>query len=1857
MFLNIRPLMVLVLTLSLLNSCTDKRENVTDTPDPAFRKYISGFTSGTIYRDGETTIVLQEPSPRFTTIGASLDSDILEIEPKVEGSLTWLNDRTIRFLPSEKLKSGETYHLTFHLDKVLDVENEYRTFQWTLYTAAQGLKVEVNSIKSYSDTDIRWNQVKGVAITADFLEDEIVEKMMEVNMNGKDYPITWVHQVDGRTHRFMVDSVERTEPEQTMNFNWTVDHDDFETTGETTYTVPSISNFSYRSAKVSSTPSQHLVIEFTDPVDTKQGIKGLVSLADQDDFRFEFSSNVVKAYPKSRLSGNKMLRISKKVRNTLGYTLKEDIEVEVSFSETNPDIQSVFSGTILPSTDGKVFPFRAVNLRAVDVEIKRVFEDNMVQYLQVNELGGDRQLSRVGRTVLRKKVNLTSNKPLDYGVWNTFTLDLDELIRQEPGAIYQVKLSFRPSYSIYPCDEAINDKSWEDDDSGFAEEEVYDEYDDWEYYDDYSYRSGYDWEERNNPCHISYYMRRGFSHSILATDLGVIAKRGKDGKNFIAVSNIKTSKPVSAATVLLYDYQNQLLQSGRTGGDGTVTINSKKKPYLALVEHGSQKAYLKLGDGNSLSMSQFDTRGREVQDGLKGFIYGERGVWRPGDTLFLSFILEDATQKLPKGHPVILEMTDPRGQLVHREVKNDGVNGFYTFQVVTDAEAPTGMWNCTVKVGAAKFYKRLAVEAIKPNRLKMDLDFGEFIVEKPGGQEGTLTAKWLHGAKAKNLKAEVSMVLNSTGVKPKGWEEFHFRDPAKDFDVSEEVIFQGRVDEAGLAPVPMDPNTRSTAPGMLRAHFTTKVFEEGGGHSIDRFNIPYSPFPTYIGIKMPKSYRLEAGSKHQVQVVAVDMHGEPVEIEGLRVEVYNISWRWWWDRGRDYLAKYISSSSNHRIAAFDIEKFKGKSSFTLEVPEHEWSRYLVRVVDTKGGHSTGTRFYGYVPYRPGGKMTSPPGGATMLTFETDKEKYRVGENALVRFPTAGVGRALVTVEDGTHIISKEWVDVLSDVVEYNFKITPEMAPNAYVNVTLLQPHDRKNDLPLRMYGVTPILVDNPKTILHPTIEMPDKIRPETTVDIKVSEKDRRAMTYTLAVVDEGLLDLTGFKTPAPHSTFYAREGLGVKSWDKYDDVIGAFGGIIEKLLSVGGDEDLDKKDQSKVNRFKPMVRFIGPFKYSPGKTNSHSIDIPNYIGSVRVMVIAGQDASYGHTEKTVQVSKPLMVLATLPRVLGPEEEVTLPISVFAMEPDVKNVDVSVELTGPLSLVGSADMKMTFSEPDEQMAFFKVKTGSGTGKAKAVVRVKSGSHTAHHDIEIPVRQSRLPESRGEMLLLDAGESGSLDYSHFAMDGTKELSLELSSMPSIDLDGRLGYLTRYPHGCAEQTVSAAFPQLYLKSFLGDKEKLAEKSMKNIVDVCSILGKFQRSDGSFARWPNRYNYDNWITSYVGHFMVEARNAGYTVPDNVYDSWLTYQKRAVRGDYSLTEYYGREYGEKARAYRLFTLALAGHADIASMNRLKNSKLLDKPAIYMLAAAYHLAGQKDVAQKLVNEHSHFTPKNRKDGYSYSNIHRDKAILLDCMVIMDMKKQALPLVQQIAEALNDDGYMNTHTSSWCLRAMLSLDIFERKDMDYTASLNGNKVDELRSQLTFKRYSIKDFAENGKLDVENKSAGPLYARLIQTGVPKRETVKPVKSNVDLLVKYINMDGKVIDISKIEQGTEFMIDMTVTNPNTEDMLEHLALTVILPSGWEPNIDRMDAPNRPDGTDVADYTDIRDDRVNMYFWLDQNDELRRSPWRKYRKHFRFTVNASYSGNYYMPGVLCESMYDPEVVFRSDGKTVEVYRVGGEE
>ena len=1832
-------------------SCA-KEEEASDRKQ-AVQAKISAYTSGTISRESTIKVLFFDDMVDATSLNTPLDKSPITFKPKIKGEAVWTDTRTLEFRPAQKLPEGEEYAATIHSADFMEIVGDTKEFSFKFAAMQQSFEITVGGLEATSEKDTKVQQLRGTIVTADVEDGDKIEKMLEASQQGKKLTATWTHSDTKREHSFIIGGILRGEDSSKLVLRWNGKPIGVDEKGERIVTVPPISTFAVAEAKAIQVREQYVEVRFTDPLRKNQDLSGLIRADDRRDLRFTIEGNIVRVYSSSPWSGTVKITVEPGIRNVMGHQLKKPKEITVAFEKLTPQVRFVGKGVILPTTQGLTIPIEAVNLQAVMVVAMRIYEKNVPQFLQVNDLGGDDELKRVGRIVWKKVVPLNYT-PDKKDVWMRYGLDVSRLVQDERGGLYRIIITFRRHHIVYDCPTSKGDEQREDADTAFEnlEGEVESSY--WDYYEQdegYSWRECYD--NRKNPCHPGYYRKYRDHHitvarNVLVSDIGLIAKRGSDNTVFVAATDIKTARPLAEATLTLLDYQQQAISTGLTKKDGSVVLHAERKPFLLVARKGMQIGYLKLDDGSSLSVSHFDVAGSAVKKGLKGFIYGERGVWRPGDPIYLTFILMDSDRRLPKKHPVILELRNPKGQLVKKIVKTQSPNSFYCYQLATDQNAPTGNWTVQVKVGGVTFEKIVKIETVMPNRLKIKLDLGEQKSLAEGKMSGELSATWLHGAIAKKLKADIEVAFTSRRTAFPKYEAYVFDDPVRTYETESQTIFEGKLDDQGTAHISEDIKTENVSPGMLTANFRTRVFEPGGAFSIDRFSIPYHPYERYIGIRTPKGDRargmLLTDTKHTVSIVALDTEGQPVSTGQVEVKLYKIKWRWWWEKGKESLADYIGSSSYKPITTATVPIKDGRGEWQFEVKYPSWGRYLIRAHDMNGKHITGKIVYIDWPGWAGRAQKDTPGGATVLTFSADKQEYTVGEKVILTIPTGQKGRGLVSIESGTKVIETAWIEGGKEATRYEFFATRAMIPNIYVHVTFLQPHMQAgNDLPIRMYGVIPIKVEDPKTHLKPHIDAPDVLKPEETSRITVSEETGKPMTYTLAIVDEGLLDLTRFATPDPWNHFYKREALGVKTWDLFDMVAGAYSGSLDHLLAIGGGfAEEEAPAQSKATRFPPMVRFVGPFELTQNRRRTHDIDIPQYVGSVRIMVVAGQAGTFGSAEKAVFVRKPLMVLGTLPRVLGPDEEVDLPVSVFAMEKEVKDVSVTVSTTGPLSVEGPAQKSLSFTEPGDRLINFRLKVGAQIGIASVSIQATSGPQNAGHHIELDVRMPGGPVTDVIATTLASDKQWKHKVEFPGVAGTNEGVLEVSRIPPINLGKRLTYLIRYPHGCVEQVTSSVFPQLYLDKLLVLPRDKQEKIQNHISAGIERLRMFQAVDGGFAFWPGARGADDWASSYAGHFLAEAQRAGYVVPASMVEQWKAYQRKQAREWTS-----GSRRSELMQAYRLYTLALVGAAELGAMNRLKETKGLPTAARWRLAAAYQLAGQPEAAQQAAKDTSISIPGYREFSITFGSDLRDKAMVLESLCLMNQMEKADSLAKEISEELSSDKWLSTQTTAYALIAMARYaGIAEGGgEMEFTFTWNKEKKRTVSSPSPVVQVPLAiNNNTAGGIEITNTGKVTAYPRLILEGIPGVGTEKAAKNGMSIDVEYLTLDGDTLNPSQLEQGTDLVAAVTIKNTGKLGTYEEVALSHLFPSGWEIHNVRMDASEISSDSEF-DYQDIRDDRVYTYFDIKQGDS----------KTFKVLLNASYLGKFYLPMVMTEVMYDGTINARIPGQWITVVRPRG--
>ncbi len=1766
-----------------------------------------------------------------------IDSEQIEqavrIQPQIKGQYSLPDDHTIIFKPEEHFEYDQEYSIGIDLGKIIELSPEVSE---RLILNFKTEPLRFNLVNCYYKLNAEGEQImatiRGEIITSQMISGATIEQLLRIQPGLPELSVSWEHNEQGTVHNFEISGIEQQASDREIEVVFSGEPLPGDFVAERQFVIRGADQFSLEDVFVVNRPSRQINLIFSQPLNPNQDLQGMIRIDESDeDIRTQIDGNELTIYPRGDISGQFDLSLSKNIESFNGAILQESVEQSLMMEALRPQLRLANSGVIVPSGGQLTFPFEAVNIDTVDLEIFKIFDQNVLQFLQDNAMGGDYNLEQVGKIVLQEKVAIGPSSEF-FNQWRSIALDLDEYFQADPDAIYQVRLGFRPSYVLIECPGQVDGYIPPAEGGSIME-----------------YRF-YDYGRWDDPCYRTYYSPDHFvQRNVLLSNASAIVKRTGDDTYHIAATAISDGRPLTNATVEFYNYQKMTLGSVSTDQNGLAVLKVGETAAFVTVRHAEGTSYINILDANSNSLSDFDTGGKKSKSGLDAFLYSDRGVYRPGDTIFMHLMLDDSKMNLPDDHPVALVFRDPQGVMKFSRNINTHEGRIYSFVIPTDQNDRTGIWNASVTIGGVNFSKRIRIETIKPNRLRLSLQQDPVIAySSPNSRKIQIASSWLHGAPASNLRAQIDVQWSSVSPDFDQHKAFNFVDPARTVESGLVTIFNNTLDEKGTAEFELELDPNASYPAMLHGNVTSRAFEKGGDFSENYAQITVSPYDHYAGVNIPEDEwgiaSVRIGDPFIVQAIVADENGKPTSDRELSVGIYDIDWQWWFYRGQRYRI-YELNSAEHTEAIQRLTvttESSGQVQIPINTDDLDYGRKLIRICDKASGHCTGGYFYasGWSSDISSDERNS----LSRLNFQSDQPSYSVGDDVTLTIPSEEHSRILISIEGEDDILFQEWVDGRSGSISYTFRADEKMAPNVYAHISLVQPYGlQDNDLPIRMYGVIPVMVNDENKILRPQIIAPDQIEPETEFTITVQEEDGRDLVYTIAIVDEGLLDLTNFKTPDPSTYFYAKRSLGVTTWDLYDDILYGPKGTPDKIISIGGDGETGSgKGRKKAIRFKPVVFSAGPFRLGKNDRNTHSFHMPNYLGSVRAMVVARRSDSYGMAEQSATVKSPLMVLPTLPRVWSQGEKIKIPVSVFAMDESVRNVRVQLQSTRHLYVTEDV-REVHFSQPGEQVVYFDATIGEELGVAKVEVIATSGTHESSQRVEIDVRNPNPVVTKDIRVTIQPGERKTIPFELAGVAGTNAGVLELSRIPSLNLSERVDYLVGYPYGCLEQTTSSSFVQLYLKDltdYVSD-----EVIDRNIRAGIRRISKMRHRNGGFKYWPSsRADVHEWSSSYAGHFLIEARNKGYFVANHLLSKWAGHQRNLAR-KFSVDSdqnSYRIQQSLLNQAYRLYTLSLYGAPQLGAMNALRSEEKLSDTGKFLLAAAYAMNSKSNIALDLIRNAGVTVEPYRDLGRTFGSEVRDISLIAQALNLMDRQNQSLSLVKEIAEKLNSSQWYSTQSIAFGLLAVgKATEIFEDDEIKAEVNLESEVVQVHYNKPVFTMSFEPDDLNSRNVEVMNQSENVLFASIQSSGQPSAESslsIEPVDQHISVDVRYKNLDGSRLDISRLQQGTDFYAEVEITNLNTRGTyLDEIALTQILPSGWEIRSGRL---NQSDGVvqDSYDYRDVRDDRVLTFFDMGK------------RKKFAILLSAAYEGDYILPPVYVEAMYDKEVQATTKGQRVHV-------
>jgi alpha-2-macroglobulin len=1770
-------------------------------------------------------------------VGAVLDGSPFEITPSIPGTAKWLSQSALRFTPEKPLAPGVTYNVELRGKKAFGSQSNVNDFSFSFKTAEQEV-VEFNGDFEPEPSGLNLVRFKGVIVFAQAVMAKSVQSDLSCAIKGRSIKIT-VDTVLGDAAKVKVVSepIKRGATLQVATFTLPSRYSAENTKWSIDMMLPEVNAFKVLSHSDMSDPEAQQSaygFRFSDPLRTGADLSGYITIEPPVQFTPAVDKKTLLLKGNFLIGQEYTVKIARGFPSVFGTKLAADYTATVSLANSKPQVEWLSQGVYLPSDNNFKLQFKSINVAAVRCKVTQIFENNLGFFVQTNILHSQKStnsnegdegeysyggsdfsdLNRVGKEIYDSALSLTT----DRNKWIRSELDLSRVFSGKRNAGFIVTLSFDKSELCGRCTSDRND---------LKEGDLFYEGDN--YY--------------GNPCQGGYYYRNGTrSKLLIASDIGLTLKSAADGLHVFA-NNVIAASPASGLELGLYSYQNQLLEKQTTDGSGHALFSPKETGFYVRGEDKSGLAIMRL-DHPAWEFSSVDITGSdEGGNGVSMFIYADRGVHRPGDTVHLSAIVRTDRKTPPADQPLRLKVYNPKGQVVKEMSQPCGDNGHVYFAIPTGLSDPTGSWRAELSLAGETVSKELKIETVKPNRLKVAIDVPDTVAKGSDQISGTVSSRYLFGTPASGLRAVMRADLSYASLSLPAWSEFTFSHPLRSFQGRSVEVFDRTLDEKGTLSFNYTVTDLKAAQELVLARLHCDVYEKGGSFTPNAKQALLVPYRSYTGIKNPFGWSgAQTGQTYRLPIIVCDVNGKPVPGHRLTLAWYVNKRYWWYDYDSRTKPDFRSLASTYKVGEFSLVSGEKPVTQTLDV--EDVGQNFIEVTDNESGHVCGMFFYasqwGSSPVQQDQKERP------MLPIASDKNVYFMGDKIQLSCETPKKGMVIVTIEQGRKILRQEVRTVTPGRTTFTFDVTPEMTPNCYAVVSLLQPHDQSaNDVPLRIYGVKPLAVEDFSTRLQLGMDAPQEIKPNEKFSVTVTSKAPQAATYTLAIVDEGLLDLTAFATPDPWKYFFAKLRLGVESRDNLDEILGVLYPNMDRRFSIGGDMEQRAKraGESKVQRFKPVVLFAKPMTIKAGQTQTNSFTMPNYVGSVRIMLVGTAKNSYGSIEKTVPVRQPLMILATVPRVARPGDRFSVPVSVFATDNSVGTVSLKVAASGPLAVVGSSNTDCKFAGPGEKEVAFTLEATKQIGAGKIVVTATSGNNRTSDETDLPIVSANPFYIKATDTTVLAGTPVTFTPKKFGLEPTNKARFSFTRMPDIQLEKRYKDLIEYPYGCIEQTTSAVFPQLYLGSLLD----LTAVEKRMITD--NVNGGIERLanfivGGGFSYWPLDGHYSGgvskWGTLYASHFLIEARAAGYNVPDDLYNhamSGLNNEAKNVNRD-----------DHRYQCYRLFLLALAGKPNQGAMNLVMENYLneLNPLARKLLAAAFYRAGQKDAAARVEKTMVTEIDRYREMDGTWGSTLRDQAFIAYLSFLTNDMATASRLAAKVAKTYSPGYWYSTQEVAMSILAIAN--IYGKSSITggavpFTVAIKGGKSE----RLLLKTYQTSYDANalwGKEVTITTEGNNPLFVTLFEEGIPVDNIIKTVQKGIELTRNFYDEDGRPITIESIKQGKQFWIRYRVRSL-TEEALSQLALSSLLPSGWELINQRLEGNDLPEwvrnfNPGEGTYMDLRDDRVNWFFDLNYNGEA----------NFVVKCNPTFGGTYVLPPVTVEPMYSPEYYARIEGGTVTV-------
>lgn len=1535
-----------------------------------------------------------------------------------------------------------------------------------------------------------------------------------------------------------------------------------------------------------SSEKPHIQVHFSQPLAENKDIKDFISISPNLKTTTIIQGNILQIYAPFNITQSYTLKIKEGITAADKSHLKDSKEEQIVFSQITPAIVFSQQGVFLPSQAEKKIAFKSINVKKVKLKISKIYPNNITAYLHKQNLIGSTRYSASTDYDYYDDYEESSGIYADFERLGDVVFEQDFVLDMQKNQWIQTQLDFsalKAGDGIFILELSFDkdgvDYDFPQDTSSWRQEQFFNKF-------------------------------GKIQKHLIFSNIALLAQQ-IDNKLEVLALDIASNKPLPQVQINAINQKNQVIAKSTSNDQGLSTFENANKIMYLNATKGKDTTILRLN--SPLSLEGFDTQGLESTSNVNAYIYTDRGVYRPGDTAHINIIARVDNKSIT--HPISISITSPQGKVVLEDfMLKEQVFGLYHYDFKSEKSAQTGIWRVKVKVGDAEFWHNLSIESVVPNRIRAEILSPDTLSLQTLEQNDKtllydINSSYLFGAPAANLKFESNLYVQGVNFYAKAYPSYTFTHPSS-LQYSFNDKQEGTLDEKGSSSNVFSLNNLEDVNKNLRAFINTKVFENGGRYVNARKAIDIALYDSFVGIQAPSRY-VSAESEITLPVIVLSNDTQkPLPNRKLTYRIYHNSYSWWWDYDSyNEFSRSFKKDKNTKLIK------QGTLTSALEptllrFSPHQNGELFIEVEDESNHQKSAVLLYA----SENGEPTDAP-KLTQLQVKSDKQSYAANQKAKISFESPKDSKALVSIVGQNKIVQRFWLDTQEGQTSFELPLKESFAPNVYVAITLLQNYATlDNDRSQRLYGVLPIMVENAESKLSLEIQAPDSIRPNTDFKVKLSNTQKQKSAYTLAIVDEGLLNLTDFVSPNPWAYFYQKMAFMLSVFDNYELIIGRDIGKMHQILKVGGDElatSSNRKDLNQAQRFKPVVFYSKPIMSDESGDAEFSYTMPAYMGSVRIMAVGVNEKAYGSKSQNMKVSAPVAMLKTLPRSLKIGDSFELAIEVLPTQENVGKTTLKLK-SGEKIKLEKKELTLDLKDKKSQIVKINAKVSEESiGEDFIEISLANGDFKMNDVTHIDVLPNNPYTTISQKHTLESKQKLSLENPKNYVKDSESSYILVSQKPIMSIEHRLKWLIRYPYGCIEQTTSSVMPQLFLSTL--SKADFIDKSsiVKNINAGIARISTFQTSDGGFAYWQGDSKSDSWGSAYAGHFLLLAKKQGYYVPESVLKKWVSYAIYNAQGS--------------SNVYLLYLLSLAGEPQIGLLNNIYEHQFskLEVSDKWLLAAAYKLAGMEEIAQKITKDLPTKATK-RNDSYydfSYGSVLRDDAMILNAYNDI-YKAPHKELLSYILGQLESDKWYSTQTLGYSLLAIANTIPQEQAEAkNFSFKFDGKSYESADS--------IKLPFNGQKAQLVSMSDFPLYINHIWDGILLEKDIAARAEKIALEREFLDENGNPLDVSTLDSAKSFYLVLNLKNAdsNTPMSVKNVAITQNLPSGWEIENTRLNDDNLPDfvRNDNITYIDIRDDKI-MWF-LDFNNQP--------RKMF-VKINTITPGSYLLPPASAEAMYD---------------------